>query len=102
VYNLGTTHDGTRLIATNKRDASVSVLDAVTGKEIARIPTTRKVVHGVAVSDDDRYAFVSVEGVGSEPGTMDVIDLRALKKVASVELGQQAGGIDFLRSDPRS
>jgi DNA-binding beta-propeller fold protein YncE len=101
VYNLGVTHDGTRLIATNKRDASASVFDAATGKELARIPTTRKVVHGVAVSDDDRYAFISVEGTGSEPGTVDVIDLAALKKVASVDVGQQAGGIDFLRSEDR-
>lgn len=100
VYNLATTHSGARLIATNKRDASVSVFDAVSGKELARIPTTRKVVHGIAVSDDDRYAFISVEGVGSEPGTVDVIDLATLKKVASVDVGQQAGGIDFLRSEP--
>lgn len=99
VYNLGVTHDGARIIATNKRDASVSVFDAVSGKELARIPTTRKVVHGVAVSDDNRYAFISVEGVGSEPGTVDVIDLIALKKVASVDVGQQAGGIDFVRSE---
>lgn len=100
VYNLATTHDGTRLLATNKRDASVSVFDAASGKELARIPTTRKVVHGVVVSDDDRYAFVSVEGIGSEPGTVDVIDLTTLKKVASVDVGQQAGGIDFVRSLP--
>jgi DNA-binding beta-propeller fold protein YncE len=100
VYNLAITNSGARLIATNKRDASVSVFDAVSGKELARIPTTRKVVHGIAVSDDDRYAFISVEGVGSEPGTVDVIDLTSLQKVASVEVGQQAGGIDFVRSEP--
>ncbi|MEY4956133.1 MAG: hypothetical protein RL409_390, partial [Gemmatimonadota bacterium] len=28
------------------------------------------------------------------------IDLNTLKKVASVDVGQQAGGIDFLRSEP--
>ncbi len=100
VYNLAVTNSGARLIATNKRDASVSVFDAVSGNELTRIPTTRKVVHGIAVSDDDRYAFISVEGVGSEPGTVDVIDLSSLQKVASVEVGQQAGGIDFLRSEP--
>ncbi len=100
VYNLTESHDGARLLATNKRDASLSVFDAKTGKELARIPTTRKVVHGVVVSDDDRYAFVSVEGIGSEPGTVDIIDLGALKKVASVDVGQQAGGIDFVRSEP--
>ena len=100
VYNLGITNDGRKLVATNKRDASVSVFDAVSGKELARIPTTRTVVHGVAVSDDDRYAFISVEGRGSEPGTVDIIDLATFKKVASVDVGQQAGGIDFVRSEP--
>ncbi len=100
VYNLGVTHDGTKLIATNKRDASISVFNTASGAELARIPTTRRVVHGVAVSDDDRYAFISVEGIGSEPGTVDVIDLMSLKKVASVDVGQQAGGIDFVRSEP--
>ena len=100
VYNLGVTHDGTKLIATNKRDASVSVFNTSSGKELARIPTTRRVVHGVAVSDDDRYAFISVEGIGSEPGTVDIIDLMTLRKVASVDVGQQAGGIDFVRSEP--
>jgi hypothetical protein len=57
-------------------------------------------VHGIAVSDDDRYAFISVEGTGSQPGTVDVIDLRSLAKVASVDIGQQAGGIDFWKSEP--
>jgi DNA-binding beta-propeller fold protein YncE len=99
VYNLGVTHDGTKLIGTNKRGQSVSVIDVASGKELARIATTRAVVHGVAVSDDDRYAFISVEGVGSQPGTVDVIDLTALKKVASVDVGQQAGGIDFWKSE---
>ena len=100
VYNLGVTHDGRRLIGTNKRDQSVSVFDVASGREIARIPTTRKVVHGVAVSGDDRYAFVSIEGTGSQPGTVDIIDLTSLARVASVDLGQQAGGIDFWRSEP--
>ena len=99
VYNLGLTHDGTKLIGTNKRDQSVSVIDIATAKELARIPTTRKVVSGVAVSDDDRYAFISVEGSGSQPGTVDIIDLVALRKVASVDVGQQAGGIDFWKSE---
>jgi DNA-binding beta-propeller fold protein YncE len=100
VYNIGVTHDGTRLIATNKRDSSVSVFDAKTGAELKRIRTTRAVVHGVTVSDDDRYAFISIEGSGSQPGTVDVIDLGALTKVASVDVGQQASGIDFWKSAP--
>ena len=96
VYNLATTADGRLLLATNKRGQSVSILDVASGRELARVPTTRRVVHGVAVSPDDRYAFVSVEGIGSEPGTVDVIDLRTRARVASVDVGQMAGGIDVL------
>ncbi|MBC7898023.1 MAG: YncE family protein [Cytophagaceae bacterium] len=102
VYNLGVTHDGTRLIATNKRGQSVSIFEVATGRELARIPTTRAVVHGVAISDDDRYAFISMEGRGAEPGGMDVIDLTTRTRVATVDLGQQAGGIDFWKSEPAS
>jgi len=36
---------------------------------------------------------VTLEGVGGEPGTVDVIDLRRLAKVASLDMGKQAGGI---------
>jgi DNA-binding beta-propeller fold protein YncE len=95
VYNLAVTKDGAKLIATNKRGPSVSVFDLKSGKELARIPTKRKVVHGAVVSPDNRYAFISVEGVGSEPGTVEVIDLEALKTVATVDVAQQAAGIDF-------
>ena len=99
VYNLAVTKDG-RLVATNKRGPSVSVYDLNSGKELARIPTRRKVVHGAVVSPDNRYAFISVEGVGSEPGTVEIIDLMALKTVATLDVAQQAAGIDFLRMEP--
>jgi DNA-binding beta-propeller fold protein YncE len=98
VYNLGMTKNG-RLIATNRRDQSVSIFDATSGKELVRIPTKRKVIHGVAISPDDRYAFISVEGVAAEPGTVEVIDLQILKIVASVDVGPQAGGIDFWKME---
>ncbi len=100
VYNLEITHDGKLMIATNKRDQSVSIYDLKTEKEIARIPTKRKVLHGVVVSPDDRYAFVTVEGVGSEPGTVEIIDLAALKTVATVDVPPGAAGIDFYKTNP--
>jgi DNA-binding beta-propeller fold protein YncE len=99
VYNLAMTRDG-RLIATNKRGQSVSIFDPITGRELARISTQRKVVHGAVVTPDDRYAFISVEGVGSEPGTVEVIDLGSLKTVATVDVGPQAAGIDFWKMEP--
>jgi DNA-binding beta-propeller fold protein YncE len=99
VYNLAMTKDA-RLVATNKRSQSVSVFDPKTGKELARIPTKRKVVHGAVVTPDNRYAFISVEGVGSDPGTVEVIDLDSLQTVATVDVGQQAAGIDFWKTEP--
>jgi DNA-binding beta-propeller fold protein YncE len=97
VYNLEATHDGQRLIATNKRDQSVSIYDLKTGKELVRLSTKRKVLHGVVVSPDDRYAFVTVEGIGSEPGTVEVIDLTSLKTVATLDVAPAAAGIDFYK-----
>jgi DNA-binding beta-propeller fold protein YncE len=101
VYNLAVTRDGRLLVGTNKRGQSASIIDIATGTELARVPTTRKVASGVAISPDDRYAFVTVEGIGSQPGTVDIIDLSSRQKVASVDVGQQAGGIDFWKVVPR-
>jgi DNA-binding beta-propeller fold protein YncE len=99
VYNLAVTHDGKLLIATNKRGQSVSIFELATGRELKRLPTKRKVVHGVAVSPDNRYAFVSVEGVGSQPGTVEMIDLQALATVATLDVGSMAGGIDVWKEE---
>jgi DNA-binding beta-propeller fold protein YncE len=100
VYNLGVSPDGKFLIGTNKRDQSVSIFDAQSGKELSRVKTKRKVVHGVVVSPDSRYAFITVEGIGSEPGTLEVIDLQSFQTVATVDLGQQAAGLDFYKEEP--
>jgi DNA-binding beta-propeller fold protein YncE len=98
VYNLAMTKDG-RLIATNKRGQCVSVFDPKTGKELARIPTKRKIVHGAVVTPDNRYAFISVEGIGSDPGTVEVIDLNSLTNVGTLDVPQQAAGIDFWKTE---
>ena len=98
VYNLAVTHDGKYIVTTNKRGKSASIIDIASGKEAARVPTSRRVASGLAISSDDRYAFVTQEGVGSEPGAVDVIDLRALTRVATIDIGQQAGGIDFWKT----
>ena len=102
VYNLGVTSDGRLLIASNKRGQSASVFDIASGRELARLPTKRKVVHGVAVSPDNRYAFISVEGVGDAPGTVEMIDLESLKTIATVDVGHQAAGLDVWKRVPAS
>ncbi len=99
VYNLGVSPDGSLLVATNKRDASVSLFSTDTAKELARIPTKRKVLHGVAITPDSRYAFITVEGIGSEPGTVEIINLKSRTTVATVDTPSQAAGIDFWKMD---
>ncbi|MEM8711235.1 MAG: cytochrome D1 domain-containing protein, partial [Planctomycetota bacterium] len=92
-YNLDVTRDGRRLVITYKGAQSVGVIDLASGEELARIPTTRRIPHGVVLTPDGRYAFVSCEDKGATPGCVDAIDLSLLKKVASVDVGLQAGGI---------
>ena len=99
-YNLDVTSDGRLILATNKGAQSVSIFDLGTGEELARVPTTQPITHGVVVSADDRYAFVSNEAIGATRGTIDVIDLETLELVASTEVHHQPGGIDFWRSEP--
>ncbi len=94
-YNLEVTGDGARMVATLKGEQAVAVFDLESGVEIGRVETSRPVTHGVVASPDGRYAFVTNESVGSVLGTLDVIDLRTLEVVATVELGHQSGGIDF-------
>ena len=94
-YNLAITPDGTTLVATLKQGAGVQFFDIATGKSRGIVRSSTTVTHGVEISPDSRYAFVSVEGVGAEPGKVDIFDIETLKQVASVEVGQQAGGIAF-------
>lgn len=99
-YNLAVTPDGALLVATLKQGSRVEILDLRTGASLAQLATSTTVAHGVVVSPDSRYAFVTVEGVGAEPGKVDIIDLRARTRAGSVEIGQQASGIAFWRMAP--
>jgi DNA-binding beta-propeller fold protein YncE len=75
----------------------VSVFDTRTWAEAARIPTTKRIPHGIAFSPDGRYAFVSQESVGTDPGAVDAIDLATLARVASLPLPLQPTGIAIWR-----
>ena len=99
-YNLAVTADGKLLLATLKQGAMFEIIDLRSGQSLARIKNSSTVANGVAVTPDSRYAFVSSEGVGAAPGKVDVYDLRALAKVGTVDVGQQAGGIAFWKMEP--
>jgi hypothetical protein len=52
----------------------------------------------VAYSPDQRFAYITSESIGTDPGAVDVIDLAAKKVVASVAVRGQPTGIAILDS----
>lgn len=92
-YNVDLSPDGKLLVVTNKKGKSVSIIDAATLTEVARVATTKPVVHGVAFSPDSRYAYISQESIGADPGAIDVIDLTTRQKVFTVPVPAQPTGI---------
>jgi YVTN family beta-propeller protein len=104
-YNVEPSPDGRLVIVTNKKDQSVSLIDANGLNELARIPTSKKIVHGVAYSPDSRFAYISCESIGSDPGAVDVIDLGSRKLIGSLAVPGQPTGITIVAthsSNPRS
>jgi len=93
-YNAAVSPDGRFLLATLKGAQGLAIIDLSTGAEV-HVPTTQPITHGVAISPDSRYAFVSNEAIGAVRGTVDVIDLRTKTLVASTQVQYQPGGIAF-------
>jgi len=99
-YNIAVTPDGKLLVATLKQGGLFEIFDLASGRSLAQLKNSTTVAHGIAVTPDSRYAFVSSEGVGAAPGKVDVYDLAARTRVASVDVGQQASGIAFWKMEP--
>jgi YVTN family beta-propeller protein len=92
-YNVEPSPDGRWVLVTNKKAQSVSVFDTRTWAEAARIPTSKRIPHGIAFAPDSRYAFISLESVGADSGAVDAIDLTTLTRVATLLLPLQPTGI---------
>ena len=94
-YNLVVTPDESTLIVTYKSGAAVGFWDLRSGLERARVETSRTIPHGVVVTPDGDYAFVTLEGVGGEPGTVEVYHVASAKRMGTTDVGKQAGGLAF-------
>ena len=97
-YNLDLTPDGTMLVVTYKTGNAIGFWDLDRGRETARIETSRTIPHGVVVTPDGEYAFVTLEGVGADPGTVEVYRMATGERVGAVDVGKQAGGIAFWKT----
>lgn len=100
LYNLDAAPDGRVLVGSLKQGAGVEFFDVQAWRSLGRVDSSTRVTHGVAISPDSRYVFISVEGVGAEPGKVDIYDLRTMERVGEAEVGQQAGGIVFWKMEP--
>jgi DNA-binding beta-propeller fold protein YncE len=98
-YNLDLTPDGAMLVATYKGGDAVGFWDLESGRERARTSTSRTIPHGVVVTPDGEYAFVTLEGVGADPGTVEVYYVSTGERVGAVDIGKQAGGIAFWKME---
>ena len=96
-YNVEPSPDGRWVIVTNKKAQSASIFDTRTWTEAARVATTKRIPHGVAFSPDGKYAYVTQESVGSDPGAIDVIDLATLQKVATMAIPLQPTAVTIWR-----
>ena len=96
-YNVEPSPDGKYVVVSNKKAQSVSIIGVGTWKELARVPTSKKLPHGIAFSPDNRFLFVTSESIGTDPGAIDVIDLSTRKPVGSLELPLQPTGIAIRR-----
>ncbi len=99
-YNADVSPDGKFLVVSLKGAQAVAVFELATGQQ-KQVATSQPITHGVVVSPDSRYAFISNEAIGAVRGTVDVIDLEARELVASVDVQHQPGGIGFWKIDPR-
>ena len=98
-YNLEISPDGKLLIGTIKSEGKTAIWNLEDKKLVGEIKNTTSVSHGIAISSDSKYAFISVEGIGGEPGIVDVISLENYELISSVEVGKQAGGIAFWKQE---
>ncbi len=99
-----TTAHADTLLVLNKAEATVSLLNPISGKELARLPTGVG-PHEVAVSPDGRQALITNYGSGGdkgEPGhSLTLIDISAAKTLRTISLlpFQRPHGIQWLQRD---
>jgi YVTN family beta-propeller protein len=89
----GAPESGGLLLVANKGDHTLGFIDPVAGRMVATVAESGVTGHEVIASPDGKTAYVPIYGnsgvgqPGSDGRTMDVIDVAARKKVATVDFG---------------
>ena len=75
-----------RLLVLNKEDATLAIVDSVSGTVLGRVPVGQG-PHELVTSTDGRIAFASNYGTGSAPGrTISMIDVAAQKELRRIDV----------------
>ncbi len=90
------------LLVGNKAEASVSMIDLASGREVARVPT-RPGPHEIAVSGDGKLAVVTNYGTDEPGNSLTIIEIEQGKAVATIDLGEytRPHGIVFMPGNRR-
>ena len=91
------------IVSANMNANSVSIVDVATGELRATYPTTAA-PHEVAISQDGRWAVISVYGDGGTVGnSLLVVDLKADAAPRTIDLGEfkRPHGMRFLPGDAK-
>ena len=98
-YNVDVSADGKHLVVTEKTNDSVGFWDLESGTERASVAASARITHGVVITPDSRFAIVTVEEIGGEPGRVEFYSLESLEREAVIEVGKQASGIAFWKTE---
>uniref|UniRef100_Q01ZG5 40-residue YVTN family beta-propeller repeat protein n=1 Tax=Solibacter usitatus (strain Ellin6076) TaxID=234267 RepID=Q01ZG5_SOLUE len=86
---FGVAHAASSLLVLSKSDTTLSIVDPLTLKVLARMPSGPD-PHEVVASSDGKFAYVSNYGGGAY-NTITVVDLVARKTLAPIDLGALRG-----------
>jgi YVTN family beta-propeller protein len=77
-------------VGNDAEDGGVTVVDPVTAKRVAHFKTGPG-QHDIALTDDDRYAFVT----NSQAGTLSVIDVPRLTLIKEISIGSRPSALVY-------
>jgi DNA-binding beta-propeller fold protein YncE len=89
---LALTPDGRTLLVVLRQGHALQLFDAQKGSLKSRVELS-PAPHSIEVSEDGRFAFITCEGDSGAAGTLEIVDIRNARRIASVALGGKAGAV---------